>query len=87
MIVTMVSLLVIFVSYDSRKCSARSFSLLALNALPEEGSNDSTEEWANDEYPYVLQSLATNEECRTDRACRVYRSTGEVDAHEVDEDE
>lgn len=55
--------------------------------FPDASSQQSTYERAYEEDPYVSESLAASEDSRTERTCWVNRSTSEVYANEVDENQ
>ena len=61
--------------------------LAASCALPESSCAGATDKRCYDEYPYVLESSAAGEQGRTEAAGRVYRSTCEVDANQVNENQ
>ena len=61
--------------------------LLGSDSLPGACCKCTAKERSADEYPEVLEGCTACEDCRADGTCGVHGSTGEVDAHQVDEDE
>lgn len=60
-----ISLVEIPSMYFFRFPVVRLFLLCRLNDLPDYRSERTTEERTNDEYPYILQGIATLKQCRT----------------------
>ncbi len=60
---------------------------LWLDNLPEDSSNEGTNEGTYDEDPEVSKCVATSKDSGTDRTSGVHACAGEVDAYQVDENQ
>ena len=62
------------------------YLLLRSDSLPGACCECTAKERGCDEYPDILEGLSACEKCGADGTCRVHGSSGEVDAHQMDED-